>query len=260
MRAFGLMTAALLVLTIHDATAFASGGNTVVPTEKVEVLIGNVFIPEKGYGDNDNIELTVDGYLADSCYQIAETTVERGTDPDTFVLHQLANHRTDGLCASGIVLYTQNVGLGTLPTGAYKVLFNVGLTPVRQSVFNVERARTPGVVEPEAHFDDYPYAEIRSISIPDVVNGVDEAGASLSGELTSACTFIKEVRVIPEGNVFVVLPIIGNTHRLCALTELPFQYKLRLGRLGEGRYLIHVRSMNGVAVTRAFSVVRPDPE
>ena len=236
-----------------------------VPTiEKVEVLIGNVFVPKIGYEDKNNIEVTVDGYLPNSCYQLGDTQVDQTSDPYTLVIHQYADLRTDGVCTDSnnppismqaIVPYTRNVDLGHLAAGNYKVQFNLGSAPARASLFNIAVAKTMSV-------DDYPYAAVSSIYMPDVVNGIHPVTATLVGSLANTCYFIKDVQILPESdvNVIVVLPILGyKTGVMCAQIVLPFEYKIDLGKLGEGRYLLHVRSQNGQAVTRAFSAVRPDP-
>ena len=57
---------------------------------RVEVLLGEVFVPDVGYEDKNNIEITVDGYLPNSCYQIADTQYSYGPTPYTLIIHQFA--------------------------------------------------------------------------------------------------------------------------------------------------------------------------
>jgi hypothetical protein len=244
------------------------GDTTPPPTaptmERVEVLIGNVFVPDVGYEDKNNIEVTLDGYLQNSCYQLADTQIAQGSDPYTVIIHQFADLRTDGVCSDPAnipvqmrdnIPYTLNVSLGHLTAGNYKILFNQGSFPERQSTFNVAPATTMAV-------DDFPYAFVSSLNMPDVVVGTHAVTVTLVGTLANTCQFVKEVKVLPELNVntIVVLPILGyRTGRMCAQIVLPYEYKVNLGKLGEGRYLLHVRSQNGQAVTRVFSVIMPDP-
>jgi hypothetical protein len=249
-----------LGFAIHLASADTGEGPSI---ERVEVLIGNVFVPDVGYEDKNTIEVTLDGYLLNSCYQIADTQVETSPDAASITIHQFADHRTDGVCAESSTIpvqmrdnvpYTLDVSIGHLSAGNYKILFNLGSTPERVSKFKVAPSITMAV-------DDYPYASVSAINIPDVVNGVHNVNATLVGTLANTCQFIKDVRVLPESevNTIVVLPILGfKTGVMCAQIVLPFAYKVNVGKLSEGRYLLHVRSMNGKAVTRVFSSIRPD--
>src|SRR5579885_1520061 len=41
----------------------------------VEVPVGHVFVPQTGYGSNNNVEVTLDGYLPNSCYQLGAPAI-----------------------------------------------------------------------------------------------------------------------------------------------------------------------------------------
>ncbi len=247
--------------------SFGLGFNAMaeVPTtQRVEVLIGNIFVPTVGYEEKNDIEVTLDGYLPNACYQLANAVVKAGATPNTFVVHQYADLRMDGVCAHpdtipvqmrDYVPYTHNLSLGRLNVGSYKVAFNLNTGPERLSSFTVAPSSTMAV-------DDYPYAPVSAVNMADMVNGANNVSVNLVGTLANSCQYVQTVKVLPEPQDYtiVVLPILGfRTGVKCAQIVLPFEYKVNLGRLGEGRYLLHVRSMNGQAVTRVFSVIRPDP-
>src|SRR6185437_15650628 len=90
-----------------------------------------------------------------------------------------------------IVPYTLNYDVGQLAPGDHKILFNLGLSPARESDFNVAHAQDLAI-------DDYPYANVSSVEIPDTVNGSRSVQVTLVGEMITTCEYIKEVTVLPE--------------------------------------------------------------
>ena len=99
-----------------------------------------------------------------------------------------------------------------------------------------------------------------SVLIPDTVRGDFNIEVQLAGILKSTCSKISNVSVKQLGDVFVVLPTLSfDVNLMCAIISLPFKKTIELKAPGEGRYLIHVRSMNGHSINRAFTAVVPDP-
>ena len=254
----------LVVLTAFALMAgLTSAHADVMPIpERIEVPVGNVFIPPKGFDDNDNIEFVVDGFLPNACYAIANTTYEIIPDKKLIVVHQFASHRKDGICADEnslpihlreMVPFDVNVSLGSLGTGDYSVQFSRGANNNDIRTFNVEKAKVAAV-------DNMPYAAVSSVSIPDMVRGDLDIKATLIGVTTSSCSELSPVVSVKlENDVFVVLPTLDFKPNVrCAFVMRPFERTISLGKTGEGRYLLHIRSMNGKSVNRAFSVVKPD--
>lgn len=231
--------------------------------ETVEVLLGQVFIPAIGYGTNNNVQLTLDGYLPNSCYQLGTAKVEVGSDPHTLIVHQYADLQSNGICAdlknlppqlTSIVPFTYDVNVGHLEAGSYQVVFNK-MSPMgpQTRTFSVYQSKNMTA-------DDFPYAAVSTVSMPDVVNGLYPVSVVISGTLTSTCAYLADVKVTPEDDVIVVQPILGiKKDVLCGQIMVPFSKSVNLGKLFEGRYLVHVRSMSGKSVSHAFSVVMPDP-
>jgi hypothetical protein len=106
--------------------------------------------------------------------------------------------------------------------------------------------------------DDFPYAAVSTISMPDVLNGGTPVAFDLIGMFTSSCAYLSDVKVNVENDVIVVQPIIGHKDNMaCSQTLIPFSRHVELGKLAEGRYLVHARSMSGKSVSHAFSVIAP---
>jgi len=248
----GLVAAVFLVLSASRAFA----------NDSIEVLLGQVFIPEHGYGTNNSVQLTLDGYLPNSCYQLGKYRIDTSADGRTFSVHQFADVEKNGVCAEGQVLpdhlsnlvpYTYDVALGHLAAGDYKIVFNETSSMPRSRVFHVYSSKNLTA-------DDFPYAAVSTISMPDVVNGANPLNIVLTGSLTSSCSFVSDVKVSYEDDVIVVQPVSGyRANTLCTQMLMPFSRKVNIGKLGEGRFLVHVRSMSGKSVSHAFSVLTPDP-
>lgn len=247
----------LVVLTSAFAKADSgvTWGNNI---ERVEVSIGQVFIPPQGYDDNDNIQVVLDGALPNGCYRIADESAVVNPDTKQISAHVFAYRHTDGACADQdnlpdtlrpVVPFTLDVSLGVLPAGMYRVLFQRSASVEGIRTFTIDRATTSSI-------DNLPYAAVSSVWVPDAVWSDQPFHVDIVGSLTSSCSTIDSVSVKLVGDVFVVLPVLGfKPNVLCALLMVPFQRSVDLAPVAEGRYLIHTRSMNGRAVNRVFSAV-----
>ena len=230
--------------------------------ERIEFPVGHVFVPSEGYDDNDNVEIVLDGILPNGCYAVSDYSATVDPVSKQIVPHLFVAHRTDSLCKDGNHLssallspvpYTLEIALGNLNLGEYNVIdYHPGLPPEERK-FQVAAATAVGV-------DDMPYAAVSSIWIPDTVRGDLNIDARLIGVLTSSCSSLSKLIVKRLGDVFVVLPTLTFWDNLmCNISKLPFNRSISLGAPGEGRFLIHARSMSGHSVNRVFSAVVPDP-
>lgn len=246
--------------------ALLSGANPALATsdrmERVEVPVGRVFVPPQGYDDNDNIEIVVDGYLPNNCYRIDKTEIHRTSDRG-FSVQQFAVVNRDGICANAdrlpptfnqIVPFTIEASIGRLRSGNYQVKFSRGAGSAGTRQFRVDRATS-------ANIDSLPYAAVSNAYVGDIVRGDVGVQAVISGVLTSSCMELNEEVVVKQvQDVLIVLPTVkAMPDKLCQFMIRPFERIVNLGAVDEGRYLVHVRSMNGKAVNRAFSAVKPNP-
>lgn len=232
--------------------------------KRVEVPVGNIFVPATGFDDNDNVQLMIDGVLPNGCYQIDKEELSEGKKAKTYNVKLFAYKRTEGSCADEsnlpnslmpTVPYTLEVSLGQLASGAYKIAFSRPGLSKAQISFSV-RPATSSLI------DAMPYAAVSSVWIPDQVPGDKPVTFELVGSLTSSCSYLNgEPKVQLLGNVFIVLQSVGfKNDTNCTMGRIPFKKTVSLGTMPEGRYLIHVRSMNGRSVNRAFTAISRDPE
>jgi hypothetical protein len=220
-----------------------------------------VFVPESGYGSNNVVQLTLDGRLPNSCYQLGKATIETQESGRTLVVRQFAERQIEGICAEGAKLpphladsvpFTYDVSLGRLPAGKYRVNYDMAYSGPSSRKFSV-------YASPNIKADDFPYAAVSTLMMPDIVNGTQPVSVELSGTFTSTCSYLADVKVTEEDDVIVVQPILGQRIQpTCEQRSLPFSHKVNLGLFNEGRFLLHVRSMSGKAINHAFSVTRPD--
>ncbi|MEK7689659.1 MAG: hypothetical protein AAB425_01420, partial [Bdellovibrionota bacterium] len=220
---------------------------------KTEVSVERVFVPPTGFDDNDQIGLVLDGMLPNGCWEPSETEV---TVEDEFVVkvRQFAIWSEKMLCAQpnnlpdfldAQVPYTLEVPLGRMRAGSYTVKHKVGTAPSTRD-FAVDRAESSNV-------DNHHYAPVENVYIKGgVVQKGRKGKAVLTGNLTSTCMEIAEIKVARQGDVTVVLPIVKDRSTeegvLCAAMLTPFEAKVELGKFEtKGRFLVHTRAMNGRA-------------
>jgi hypothetical protein len=223
--------------------------------QKVEVLIGHVFVKKWGYQPSDNIEIIIDGYLPNSCYQLDETQI---IPAGTLQLeaHQFALRNTATTCALGLVPFSVTKSLGQLPGGNYEIHFNIGSLPPLWSTFEVSDTRT-----------QVTYPNVTAVEIAPSWNCSGsgsgnrpgfEMFATITGELPSLCTKIQRIQVQIEDDVVVVSPILISSSGECPQVATPFQSSVKLGNLEDGRYLLEVGSAHG-DVLKTFNVLRGEP-
>lgn len=203
----------------------------------------NLFVPV-GYDDNDEITIVVDGYLPDPCHKLKQPTVKVDAQRKTVsVMPMAALYK--GHCPDVTVPFQQVVHVGVLNAGNYTVeQWDQSL----KETLAVKTAAGPGP-------DDYLYAPIDQAQVLETEGG--KSLAVLKGRFTNTCLRMQEVRVIDSGKTIEVLPIMEKLDRTpqgaCERTEKPFEWRAVLPKKAAGRYLLHVRSLDGQAVNTVFS-------
>lgn len=246
--------------SIHLILALLTASPAQAAPERVEVAVETVMAPARGYDDNDNVQVVLYGMLPNACYRLEKHTVEKTPTPGRFKVRQFATRDHDGICAEHADLpdfinmavpFTQELSVGQLNAGTYSFEFLRGRDRTGIRVLHVAPAPTPRV-------DSMPYAAVSGAQIADVLPETSELQVTLTGVLNSTCTQLADtVKIEKVDDVFVVMPTIRvEEGTFCAQVLTPFERKVNLGRTKPGRYLVHVRSMNGRAVNRAVEVMR----
>jgi hypothetical protein len=197
-----------------------------------------------GFDDNDDVVVVLDGNLPDSCYKLSHTEVLKDAVTNKITVIQYAR-RYPGICLESLVPFSSESNLGVMPVG----LFSVASPGAIQEKLEVTEATSAGP-------DEFLYAPVDSTKVT-----FDETTATyrgiLEGRFTNTCMRIKEVTVINSGKTLEVLPKMElvDAPNGCQTTEVPFSWTVDLPKeISKGRHLMHVRSLNGKAVNKMFSV------
>ena len=94
--------------------------------------------------------------------------------------------------------------------------------------------------------------------IPELVSNKRRAQVILTGIFPTNCMQLNptKIQIKRIGNVFIVLPILDYEYNIdCRSVNLPLQAVVDLGKIKEaGSYLVHIRSLSGMAVNKVFYV------
>lgn len=251
-------TSLLLLATAVAPLAFAA--EPVSMGDAVEIPVVKVLAPGQGYDDNDMIQLVVDGALPNICYQQdqSEFTVSRADK--RIVVRQTARRHSTGACAAADdqlgadyrtpVPFSAEVNVGLLDEGTYTVEF-LTANGVGRRTLTIARA-------PVATVDSLHYASVTNAQIDDIVmSDSSSMTISFSGLLNSSCIELdNNVPVELVDDVLIVLPQTRVRSVHCLPISRPFAKRIEVAVPANlGRYLLHIRSGNGRAVNRLFTVI-----
>ena len=204
----------------------------------VKVPVESVFAP-KGFDTNDDSEVIIEGYLPNLCYKSPRVMVVRSQYAVNIQVVALKNTDPSADCAQMRVPFLETASIGVLDRGKYNIFVNtIGLDELE-------------VIESSSSaIDDYIYANVHNIEI-DNHKGI----ARLKGYNPSDCfEFARFEYISNEKNVYSVLPIMKQVSDFCPKKEVPFSYEFEIPKgLKSDRVLLHVRSMNGKSVNKAFA-------
>lgn len=247
----------IFAFIISLATAFSSHAETVFDTVKVQMPVRGVYAPEVGFDDNDEIQVVVDGYLPNACYKKSKTQVSVKLDENKIYITQYANkikseqcnnedQLPDSLKASSSFVVEAEVG--QLPVGEYQLVYTTSLGVVEKKL-TIEKAQSEQI-------DNAFYAITTNAFVNEVVSANSPTFLlNLTGYLNSPCVSIAEdMNIVQISDVIVVLPAVVKNGRVCNPIAKEFVIERTIKTPPPGRYLLHIRSHNGTAVNRLFTV------
>lgn len=231
-----LMTAvAVLSSGLSPALALA---DTVVAVDAARI-----FAPT-GFDDNDNTQVVVDGLLPSTCFKLTDGWQEIDHQNRTIAIEPRAIF-TDGPCIEVLVPYSYEFNFGELAMGDWLIKTTDGSL---QKKMTIAEATSSGP-------DDQLYASVDNAYIQD--EGPQGYKIVLEGTYSNTCMVWDKTQLIhKDALVLEVLPVVKLEQRdNCENRTFPFKgMKVALPSVTEGRYLLHVRSMNGRAVNRVFTM------
>jgi len=221
--------------------------------------VSGVFIPQNGYDDNDMVQVVVDGMLPNACWLIDRTDAKLTATNNQIVVQQFARKQESDICKDESTLppelknpvsFMAEVSLGALPQGQYTIIYSaMPEGKIQTKNFNVVKA-------PNNEIDSLYYAITTDLYISKVISANDaEFKVNFSGYLSNPCTDMEnEVMVSNQGDVIVLMPQVFKFNGTCLPIAKEFSRNVSLKTPPKGRYLMQIRSANGNAVNRLFTV------
>lgn len=245
-----LFSLTLFALETERTHAESPGIETIDPAV-VDIAPVRVFTP-LGFDDNDNVQVVLDGELDNTCYRLGPVQKQVDHAKQRVYIRQQAYFYSSAWCAQVRVSYVQPVNLGIMRSGVYEVYLydrhgaakSMGMLPI--------------AVSKSANPDDYLYAPLLSAHLEKstVSAGGGKTRPSykvvLNGAFNNTCMHFKETKIMvrPKQQVIEVLPIVEIEGTACAQIVTEFTESVSLGGLPQGRYLIHIRSLNGQSLNQ----------
>jgi hypothetical protein len=232
-----------LALALPLAGAATARADDPVAHPPTAVAVDTIYAPD-GFDDNDEAQVVVEGHLPSTCYRVSHAVSAVDALTHKVTVTQYAR-RFAGPCIPDAVPFFSEVSLGELHSGR----FLVKARGAASEALSVHKAFTSTP-------DDFPYAQVDAARVETDADG--SLVAVLNGRLTNRCQTWDEVRVLNQGKVIVLQPILANAGgRGCDAGEQPFERRVALpAELAVGRHLLHVRSLSGKAVNVLFDAGR----
>lgn len=244
MKAAILSTISLLALCLALTNAQAQTENPPQPggnrPQTVPVLFQASYVPG-GFDSNDVVQFVAEGVFANSCYRHAQTQVS--VDHETKIIRvKPAAYLYNGFCLQVVLPFDRVVEVGLLSPGRYQIIQANGSN---LGELNIKPATSRDA-------DDFLYAPISQAFFH---NEGFKSRVHLTGEFSNSCMRLDQVLVTMEPKAIVVQPIAKVEDRSdCRNGRFPFSKTVEFETLQNGRYLLHVRSMNGKAINSLVDV------
>jgi len=214
------------------------------PDEIRNIKITRIFTP-KSLDSNDSSVVILDGYLPDGCYRLTQPEVHVNDEHKIISIQARANY-FNVPCIEALVPYTQEVELGMLPGGNYRIQSGDGH---QIGSLSVKKAQSK-------YPDDFLYAPVEDLILDQKETASDQHIATLRGRFTNSCMYIEHVDTKYFPDTIEILPVMAMRKGNCADIEIPFSVVVDLdaSRLTHGRMLVHTRSLNGRSVSSILNV------
>ena len=196
-----------------------------------------------GFDNNDNVQLVAEGVFSNTCYRPGSVKAVVSEVNKTIHLYSRA-YKYDGVCLQMNVPWTKEIDLGILKSGVYKV---INVCDNDKKVLG-ELPITDAKV---SDADDYLYAPVAQAMYE---KHYEFHFVRVTGDFPQTCLKMKEIQVRVEGNTLVVLPIAEKTDTVCEAKPVHYSHLAEIENVKPGRYLLHVRSLNGKSVNNIVDV------
>lgn len=230
-----LSSLALLALA---STAFAQH-----EPARVAATFDRIYVPG-GYDSNDHIQLVGEGRFRNTCYRPAPSRIQIDGRTRSIYVGPVA-YEYSGLCLQVVLPFERVIDIGILKAGTWRIFQDKSPSAVPLGEVTVHPALTDIP-------DDHLYAPVTQAFFEQkgMVNHF-----YLAGEFQTNCMNIEDIKITIEKEAIVLQPLLkAASGESCEVGRFPFLKKLSVPFIPKGRYLLHVRSMNGNAVNTLISV------
>lgn len=229
------------LLSIIFTAAVATAAFDTDQPKIIDARPSKVYVPN-GFDSNDQVQVVTEGYFPNGCYRPGDVSVSVDHSAKEIAIKTKA-YEYPGFCIQVVVSYSQVVNVGLLEEGNYRIVLGSDQSFLNQ--VTVKKASVPSA-------DDYIYAPVNQ-ALLSKVNG--EATLILTGTFTNSCMSLQEVKINVDSDTIVVQPIVEMANENCVEGNFPFRYNRYVGKdIKPGRYLLHVRSMNGRAINNLIDI------
>jgi len=204
-----------------------------------------LFVPV-GFDDNDEVVAVADGFLFNPCQKLTASVITRDVAARRVTVEVKARTESADCNWDFRVPFTTVLALGILPAGEYTVQTEDG--KLKEKLV-VEQAKTGDV-------DEKLYAPVDRAHVK--LNKDGKFEAIIEGHFLDNCSTIGDLELVNSGKTLELLPLMirskpGHHEGQCEPREVPFEARKVLPDLTPGRYLLHVRSLNGQSLNDVFS-------
>lgn len=212
--------------------------------KNIESEFGALYVPD-GFDTNDNVQIVGEGLFPNLCFRPGTVKTSIDHTKKIVTLTPLA-FQYSGPCLQVLLPWDRVIDLGVLHAGDYMIVQKNQSTDNRLlGLLKIPAAKTQSA-------DDYLYAPI-SQAYYEFKEG--KHTLKLSGEFSNDCTKLTNISIKPQTKVIVIQPISEmDTNAACKTGKHLFEKTVELPKLEAGRYLIHVRSLNGKSVNNLIDV------
>jgi hypothetical protein len=239
MKYFFTLTAAVASLTVSMVFSPANADEFSNSPVKRPTLFNEIYVPG-GFDNNDVVQIVGEGIFRNTCFRPGPANAVLDQKNFTITLYA-TEYEYSGICMQMILPFERTLDVGILKDGTYKVFQNGEL----MDTFKVSKA---GSFQP----DDHLYAPITQAFFRQEGN---VSKVLLSGEFSTDCLKIDRIQTAVEKKVLVIQPITSMEEReKCKPGKFPFNAVASIENIPQGRYLLHVRSMNAKAVNNIVEV------
>ncbi len=200
------------------------------------------YVPD-GFDTNDRVEIVGEGIFPNTCFRPATPKVEVDHERKVVEVNSRA-YEYSGFCLQMLVPYHQVLDLGLLKAGDYQIFQKDTADSLGQVKVRAATTSSP---------DDFLYAPVSQAFFKQTES---KQTLTLTGKFTNSCMTLVDVVTHVQKNVITVQPIAELRDGTdCKVGEYPFERTVDVKGTSTGRFLVHVRSLNGQSVNTLVDIL-----